>query len=83
MNKAVLAALLIIALTDSSALTQTPGDVPSKQASIESVTSRVDRLFAQWDKPDSAGCALGVVKDGKIIYSHGYGMADLEHDIPI
>lgn len=37
----------------------------------------------KWDKSDSAGCALGVYKDGRIIYKQGYGMADLENDIPI
>lgn len=44
---------------------------------------KVDKLFAQWDKPDLPGCALGVIKDGRIIYEHGYGMADLEHNVPI
>jgi CubicO group peptidase (beta-lactamase class C family) len=43
----------------------------------------IDRLFAAWDKPDSPGCALGVLKDGAIAYARGYGMADLEHDVPI
>ena len=28
----------------------------------ESVAARVDKLFAQWDKPNSPGCALGIVK---------------------
>lgn len=46
-------------------------------------TERVDKLFSQWDKPDSPGCALAIVKDGKIIYKKGYGMANLEHNIPI
>ena len=49
----------------------------------ESVTARVDKLFAQWDKPDSPGCALGIVKDGRLIYKRGYGMANLDHNIPI
>jgi CubicO group peptidase (beta-lactamase class C family) len=49
----------------------------------ESVTARVDKLFAQWDKPDSTGCALGIIKDGKLIYTHGYGMANLDYNIPI
>ena len=44
--------------------------------------ARVDRLFAQWDKPDSPGCALGVVKAGRFIYERGYGMANLDYDIP-
>jgi CubicO group peptidase (beta-lactamase class C family) len=43
----------------------------------------VDALFAQWDKPDSPGCALGVIKDGNFIYKRGYGMANLDYNIPI
>jgi len=48
-----------------------------------SLNARVDKLFAPWDKPGSPGCALAVVRDGRIIYSRGYGMADLEHDVSI
>jgi len=46
-------------------------------------TDAVDKLFSQWDKKDTPGCALAVVKDGKIIYKQGYGLANLELDIPI
>ncbi len=43
----------------------------------------IDQLFAAWSKPQGTpGCALGVVRDGKMIYSRGYGMADVEHDAP-
>jgi CubicO group peptidase (beta-lactamase class C family) len=48
-----------------------------------SVTARVDKLFAQWNKADSPGCALGIVKDGQLIYKRGYGMANLDYNIPI
>jgi len=44
---------------------------------------QVDKVFAEWDSTVSPGCALSVIKDGKIIYKRGYGMADLDHDIPI
>jgi CubicO group peptidase (beta-lactamase class C family) len=47
------------------------------------IISPVDQIFARWDRPDSPGCALGVIRDGKLIYKKGYGMANLEHDIPI
>ena len=47
------------------------------------VTKQVDKVFEKWDKQDSPGCALGVYKDGHIIYKHGYGMADLNDDVPI
>src|SRR5262249_11566643 len=49
----------------------------------EGAAARVDKVFAQFDKPDSPGCALAVIKDGQIVYKRGYGMADLDHDIPI
>jgi CubicO group peptidase (beta-lactamase class C family) len=40
-------------------------------------------LFAAWDKPGSPGGALAVVQDGKLVYQHGYGMANLEYGIAI
>jgi CubicO group peptidase (beta-lactamase class C family) len=43
---------------------------------------KVDRVFAEWDKPDSPGCAVGVVQNGRFIYQRGYGMANLDYDIP-
>ena len=49
----------------------------------ELLTARVDKLFADWNKPDSPGCAIAIIQEVEIIYKRGYGMADLEHDIPI
>ena len=46
-------------------------------------TDKVDELFAKWDSTVSPGAALAIIKDGQIIYERGYGMADLEHNIPI
>ena len=46
-------------------------------------TRSVDALFERWDRSDSPGCSLGIVLEGRLIYEHGYGMANLEHDIPI
>jgi len=43
----------------------------------------IDSLFTEWDMPDSPGCALGIIRDGKLIYSKGYGSGDLEHDVDI
>ncbi|HEY5885067.1 MAG TPA: serine hydrolase domain-containing protein, partial [Pyrinomonadaceae bacterium] len=44
---------------------------------------KVDQLFAQWDKADSPGCALGVIRNGQFVHKRGYGMANLEYNIPI
>jgi CubicO group peptidase (beta-lactamase class C family) len=46
-------------------------------------TAQIDQIFVQWNKPDSPGCALGVYQDGQIVYKHGYGMANLNDDVPI
>ena len=43
----------------------------------------VDRIFAQYDHTNTPGCALGVFRDGRVIYSRGYGMADLNQGTPI
>ncbi len=52
-------------------------------ANADRLTDQVDRLFKTWDKPDSPGCALGVIKNGQFIYKRGYGMANLEYNIPL
>jgi CubicO group peptidase (beta-lactamase class C family) len=43
----------------------------------------VDELFQKMDTTVTPGCALAVVKDGRILYERGYGMADLDHNVPI
>jgi len=44
----------------------------------DELTDRVDRLFGRWDKDDSPGCAIAVVKDNQIVHEKTYGLADLE-----
>ncbi len=46
-------------------------------------TAQADQIFARWGKPHSPGCALAVIQNGRLIYKQGYGMASLEHSIPI
>jgi CubicO group peptidase (beta-lactamase class C family) len=43
----------------------------------------VDKIFEGFHRPDSPGCAVGVAIDGATVLSAGYGMADLEHNVPI
>ncbi len=52
-------------------------------ATADEKTDKVDKLFSKWDSTVSPGAALAIIKDGKIIYKRGYGMANLEHNIPI
>jgi CubicO group peptidase (beta-lactamase class C family) len=50
---------------------------------MNSLAERTDQLFAEWDRPDSPGCALAVIQHGEIVHKKGYGMADLERDVPL
>ncbi|MFC1556942.1 serine hydrolase domain-containing protein [candidate division KSB1 bacterium] len=44
--------------------------------------SEVDKIFEEWNRPDSPGCSIAIFKDGRIIYSRGYGMANLDYSMP-
>ena len=46
-------------------------------------TAAVDEVFADLTKPGSPGCALAIYRDGTIIYTKGYGLANLEENVPI
>ena len=42
----------------------------------------VDAFFAEYSATDGPGCSVGVIQDGRLIGSAGYGMANLDHGIP-
>jgi len=44
---------------------------------------QIDKLFEKQDNRKVPGCAVGIVQRGKIIYSKGFGSANLEDHAPI
>ena len=64
-----------LALAGSDALAQQPWSAD--------LADRVDKVFERMDTPSSPGCALAVVREGRVVYTRGYGMANLDHDIVI
>ena len=62
-----------------------PSALPAQQiiGTRDSLTARVDSIFRAFDRTDAPGCALGIYREGEILYARGYGMANLEHGIPI
>jgi CubicO group peptidase (beta-lactamase class C family) len=75
---------LVLALTPLSvlplALTQAAQPAPGD---MKSLSAKVDQLFAKWDKTDSPGAAVAILKDGKTLHQRGYGMANLEWGLSI
>ena len=51
--------------------------------SAQTRQEQVDRVFAQYSKPGSPGCAVGVVEDGQLVVGRGYGLASIEHNAPL
>jgi CubicO group peptidase (beta-lactamase class C family) len=45
--------------------------------------ARVDSVFAGFTAPGSPGCALGIMRDGRLVYAKGYGLASIELGVPI
>lgn len=56
---------------------------PVRVDDAATLTAQTDQVFAQWDKPDSPGCTCAVMRDGEVVYSRAFGMANLEHDISL
>ena len=46
------------------------------------LSQKVDELVSRQAKKDSPGCAVGVIRSGRIIHARGYGVANLDFDIP-
>jgi len=49
----------------------------------EAQQQKVDAVFAEYAKPGSPGCALGVIRDGSFVYRKGYGMGSVELGVPL
>ena len=53
----------------------------SAQENSEQQT-KIDAIFSKWNNPNSPGGVVGVIKEGKLIFAKGYGMANLDYNIP-
>ncbi len=68
------ASLLAILLLISCQLTA--------QTLPDSVIKKIDALFRKWDTSKSPGTVIGIIRNDSLVYARGYGMANLEYDIP-
>jgi CubicO group peptidase (beta-lactamase class C family) len=61
-----------------------PLPLGAQRGSVSDTTTRVvDRVFEAYSGTNSPGCALGVSRNGRVVYERGYGMANLETGTPI
>ncbi|GAB5473837.1 MAG: hypothetical protein Mars2KO_19360 [Maribacter sp.] len=53
------------------------------QKTDTALLKEVNTIFKTYDNLKTPGVAVGFIQNGELIFSKGYGMADLEHNIPI
>ncbi|MEP7322822.1 MAG: serine hydrolase [Saprospiraceae bacterium] len=54
----------------------------SSTSPVPTVDKRIDSIFSEYNL-HTPGCAMAIVQHGKLIYKKGYGLANMEYDIPI
>ncbi|PAJ72467.1 hypothetical protein CJF42_20960 [Pseudoalteromonas sp. NBT06-2] len=47
------------------------------------LSHQINNIFANFSSNDSPGCSIGVIKDDLLIFKKGYGLANIEHHIPL
>src|SRR5436305_5724623 len=67
---------LVLPLPDLAGRAQTAPPGP------EQLASKVEEYMAARVKRDHFSGSILIAKGGKVLYSQGYGMANLEHDVP-
>jgi CubicO group peptidase (beta-lactamase class C family) len=69
-------------LTGSTLFAQTRAEGTATPAPAGDLARQADDFLAQWDKNDMPGCSVGAIKDGQFVYKRGFGMANLDYDVP-
>ena len=61
-----------------------PGTTTPAALTVEDVSAFLDGFMPQQlEQADIAGATVAIVKDGQLLYAHGYGYSDYEKKIPV
>jgi CubicO group peptidase (beta-lactamase class C family) len=72
--------LLRIALAALMAIAGAAGMIGPARAETQS--GLVDKLFQRWDNTDTPGMTVAILREGKLVYIRGFGMANVELSVP-
>src|SRR5258706_6248491 len=56
--------------------------VHSAKSESDVLGSRLDSLFESFNRTNSPGASVIVIRDGRVLFARGYGLADLEKQTP-
>lgn len=72
----------LIATLSAAALLSTTAAEANPVVPAEA-TRLIEAAFATYDRADSPGFVVGVVRNGELVFSRAWGMADLDHGVPL
>ena len=49
----------------------------------QTADDRIASIMSTYVREDGPGCAVGVVRRGDLVYNRGFGLANLEHGVPV
>jgi CubicO group peptidase (beta-lactamase class C family) len=67
---------ILLSLGGTAALAQS-------SAAVDSAVGRIAAIFAPFARSNAPGCAVGVFRAGVVLYSGGFGMADVANHLPL
>jgi CubicO group peptidase (beta-lactamase class C family) len=75
----------LISLTILSVALYACSDKPLTVSSplLKQTQQQIDQLFQPFAEPGSPGYAIGIIRDTQVLYTQGYGSANLDYELPI
>lgn len=82
-NLSILIFFLLIMFFNFNACNAEGKTRSSDRISQAEKVKKIDEIFSRWNKPGSPGATIAVIEKGKLILEKGYGLANLEYNIPV
>ena len=75
--------IVVLAVLLSLCGASAAGPPPATAQLAPDTAARIDSVFEDLNRSDGPGCAVGVVRDGRLAYANGYGSSNLDYRRPI
>jgi CubicO group peptidase (beta-lactamase class C family) len=79
----LLLCLLVIAFFPAVGLPATASPDAGSHPAFPEANAKVDAIFKAWNTPSTPGASVAVIEQGRVVFEKGYGIANLEYDVPI
>jgi len=78
MKKKAIIIILVILFSFSSILTSQESE--KQRVDLKKITAFINEMMKEWKVP---GAAVGIVKDGEVVFSEGFGLRNIDENLPV